>query len=54
MSRKILYLSLVISLVFGMLGLQPPQPVQAASTLKISQVYGGGGGSGAPVHARLY
>ena len=48
MSRKILYLSLVISLVFGMLGLQPPQPVQAASTLKISQVYGGGGGSGAP------
>lgn len=48
MSRKILYLSLVISLVLGMLGLQPPQPVQAASTLKISQVYGGGGGSGAP------
>ncbi len=48
MSRKILYLSLVISLVLGMLGLQPPQPVQAASTLKISQVYGGGGNSGAP------
>ncbi len=30
------------------LACSPPQPVQAASTLKISQVYGGGGGSGAP------
>jgi len=47
MSRKTVYILTIISLLFGMLGFQPPKPVQAANTLRISQVYGGGNNSGA-------
>ncbi len=32
----------------GMFGIQPVKPVEAANTLRISQVYGGGGGTNAP------
>ena len=48
--RKPLYLLLVISILTGMLSLQPPEPVRAASpedAVRISQAYGGGGNSGA-------
>jgi len=48
--RKPLYLLLVISILTGMLSLQPPEPVRAADSenaVRISQVYGGGGNSGA-------
>jgi VCBS repeat-containing protein len=34
---------MAILLMFGMLGIQPAEPVQAANPLRISQVYGGGG-----------
>ena len=42
--RKPLYLLLVISILTGMLSLQPPEPVRAASpedAVRISQAYGG-------------
>ena len=48
--RKPLYLLLVISILTGMLSLQPPEPVKAANpenAVRISQAYGGGGNSGA-------
>ncbi len=38
---------MALLLVVGMLGIQPAKPVQAANPLRISQVYGGGGESGA-------
>ncbi|MBP7212996.1 MAG: lamin tail domain-containing protein, partial [Anaerolineaceae bacterium] len=48
--RKPLYLLLVISILTGMLSLQPPEPVRAANSenaVRISQAYGGGGNVGA-------
>ena len=47
MSRKIIYVLTIFAMVLGMIGLQPVQPVYAANDLRISQVYGGGGNSGA-------
>lgn len=47
--RKPLYLLLIISILAGMLSLQPPEPVWAESAenaVRISQVYGGGGDDG--------
>lgn len=38
---------MAVLLAFGMLGIQPAKPVLAANPLRISQVYGGGGDSGA-------
>jgi VCBS repeat-containing protein len=39
---------MVLAMLFGMLGIQPAKPVLAATTLRVSQVYGGGGNTGAP------
>lgn len=45
-SSKFLSLLLAVLLAFGAIGLQANRPVQAANTIRISQVYGGGGNSG--------
>ena len=45
---KPLYIIMVLAMLFGMLGIQPAKPVLAATTLRVSQVYGGGGNTGAP------
>jgi|GEM_PF-913984 len=45
--QKPFYLLMVLALLAGLLSLQPAKPVQAANTLRISQVYGGGGLDGA-------
>ena len=46
MIKKAIYVLIIIGLVFGAIGFQPPKPVQAANPLRISQVYGGGGPAG--------
>ena len=38
---------MAVLLMFGMLGIQPVKPALAANPLRISQVYGGGGNTGA-------
>ena len=46
--QKPFFVLMVIVLLVGMVGLQPPKPVQAVSLdVRISQVYGAGGNSGA-------
>ena len=46
MLKKIIYVLIIIGLVFGAIGFQTPKPVQAASPLRISQMYAGGGTPG--------
>ncbi len=43
---KPFYLIMVLLMLVGMFGIQPVKPVEAANTLRISQVYGGGGNTG--------
>ena len=44
-----LYVLMLLAMLAGMLGIQPVKPVEAGSqALRISQVYGGGGGTNAP------
>lgn len=44
---KPLYILMVLAMLFGMLGMQPVKPVQAANPIRISQAYGAGGNTGA-------
>ena len=48
MFKKVIYVSVIVALLFGAIGFQAPKAVHAANpSLRISQVYGGGGGTGA-------
>ena len=44
---KPLYILMVLTMLAGILGVQPVKLVEAANPIRISQAYGGGGNSGA-------